>query len=172
MEGKPPAEDAAPATRNPLKRLYRWILSWADHPHGAWALFFLALTESSFFPIPPDVLLIALVLGRRDKAWWYALVCTVGSLIGAVIGYIIGWGLWEATKDFWFSYVFSQEAFDFVKQAYQDHTALAAFGSAFTFIPYKVFTITAGVCGVNLALFLAASLVGRAGRFFIVGAVF
>ena len=96
---------------NPLKRLYHWVLSWADRPSGTVALFCLAVVESSFFPVPPDVLLIALTLGRRDKVWWFALVCTGGSLLGAAAGYLIGWGLWEATQDFWLSYVFSEEVF-------------------------------------------------------------
>ncbi len=156
-------------TRNPLKRLYRWILSWAEHPAGAVALFFLAFAESSFFPIPPDVLLIALVLGKRKKAWRFALICTVGSVLGGIAGYGIGWGLWETTKEFWFDYIFhGKETFHEVVEKFQQHDMLAIFVAAFTPIPYKVFTIAAGVAGISFPVFLLASIAGRGGRFFLV----
>ena len=158
-------------TRNPLKRLYHWILSWADHPGGTWALFFLSFAESSIFPVPPDVLLIALILGRKEKAWWYAAVCTVGSLLGAAVGYLIGWGLWATTGEFWLTSVFSQDVFTRVQELYKEYEALAVFGAAFTPIPFKVFTIAAGVFKVNFVVFLLAALVGRGGRFFLVSLI-
>lgn len=168
----PPAPPPAPTTRNPLKRLYLWVLSWADHPHGTWALFGLSTAESVIFPIPPDLLLIPLVLGRREKALWFALVCTIGSLLGAALGYLIGMVFWEATSDFWLNYVFGQEKFDWVGAKYNEWGAVAIFAAAFTFIPFKVFTVTAGVFGLNFPMFMIAGAVGRAGRFFIVALIF
>lgn len=165
MDAAPPAP-----TRNPIKRLYRWVLSWADRPGGTWALFFLSAAESSVFPIPPDPLQMALSLGNPRRAYWFALVSTVASVLGGIVGYGIGWGLWEyaGLKDFFFHYVFSPEAFEKVKLQYQTHAALAVFGAAFTPIPYKVFTIAAGVCEISFPVFVGASIVGRGGRFFIV----
>lgn len=153
-----------------LRRMYDWVLHWAETPYGAPALFLLAFAESSFFPVPPDVLLIALTLGMPRRAWRYALVCSVGSLAGAALGYGIGYGAWESLKGFFIPYLFSQEAFDNVGRLYQDNAALAIFTAAFTPIPYKVFTVAAGVWHehVSLVVLLAASAVGRPLRFFLV----
>ncbi len=173
MNNASPEAPAPPLpTRNPLRKLYHWILSWAEHPGGAWALFFLAFAESSFFPIPPDVLLVALVLSRREKAWKYALICTAGSLLGGLAGYGIGWGLWGITKDFWIEHVFrGEKTFLSVVNTFHQHDMMAIFSAAFTPIPYKIFTIAAGVAGISLPVFLVASLAGRGGRFFIVAAI-
>lgn len=153
-----------------LRRLYDWVLHWAETPYGAPALFLLAFAESSFFPIPPDVLLIALTLGMPRRAWWYALVCSVGSLAGAVLGYYIGYAAWESLRGFFIPYLFSAEDFDHVGRLYQDNAAQAIFLAAFTPIPYKVFTVAAGVWHehVSLAVLLAASAIGRPLRFFLV----
>ncbi|OHB78007.1 MAG: cytochrome B [Planctomycetes bacterium RBG_16_59_8] len=159
-------------TRNPLKRLYRWVIGWSCHPGGVWALFFIAFAEASFFPIPPDVLLIALALGMPRRSWWYATVCSVGSVLGAVAGYLIGWFLWSQGDQFFFTYVFSEKQFEAVKNLYQQNAFLAVFGAAFTPIPFKVFTIVGGVCRVDFATFIVASIAGRSLRFFMEGAAF
>lgn len=153
-----------------LRRLYDWVLHWAETPFGTPALFLLAFAESSFFPIPPDVLLIALTLGMPRRAFWYALACSVGSVAGAALGYVIGFGAWESLKGFFIPYLFSQEAFDHVGALYQDNAFLAIFTAAFTPIPYKVFTVAAGVWHehVPLLVLLSASAVGRPLRFFLV----
>lgn len=153
-----------------MKRLYDWVLHWAETPYGVLALFLIAFMESSFFPVPPDVLLIALCLGSRPKSFWFALVCTAGSIMGTFLGYYIGYVLWETLnlKTFFFKYVFSEEVFNIVVQKYQENAILTIFTAAFTPIPYKVFTIAAGVCKISLASLLVASIVGRAGRFFLV----
>ena len=103
---------------NIVKRLYDWMLSWGNSRWGAWALFFFALAESSFFPIPPDVLLIALCLGVTSKSFRYALTCLSGSIVGAMIGYAIGFFLWQNTAgeytalaNWFFAHVFSVESF-------------------------------------------------------------
>ena len=153
-----------------LRRLYDWVLSWADTPYGTVALAILAFAEASFFPVPPDVLLIALCVGHRSKALWFALICSVASLFGGMAGYIIGWGFWEAVGPFFFTYIpgFTHEAFDTVRASYDQYGFWIVFTAAFTPIPYKVFTIAAGVFTINFPMFLIASAVGRGMRFFLV----
>lgn len=153
-----------------LKRLYDWVLSWADTPHGGAALALLAFAESSFFPIPPDVLLIALCLGNRGKWFKFASLCTAASVAGALVGYGIGWGMWHAVDQFFFSYVpgFTEAQFSKVQGLYEEWNFWIVFVAAFTPIPYKVITISAGVFGINVIMFAIASIVGRAARFFIV----
>jgi len=154
-----------------VRRLYDWVLHWAETPYGAWALFFLAFAESSFFPIPPDVLLIALAISIPTKSFRYALVCCAGSLIGALAGYGIGWGLWAALEGVFIPHVFSRETFDHVVRLYEKYDFWVVFTAAFSPIPYKVITVSAGVCGISLPMFLIASAIGRAGRFFLVAAL-
>jgi membrane protein YqaA with SNARE-associated domain len=153
-----------------IKRLYDWVLSWADTPYGGLALFVIAFAESSVFPVPPDVLLIALCLGNRGKWSGFAWICTVGSLLGGLFGYAIGWGLWHAVDQFFFNYVpgFTQAQFDRVQGLYDAYNFWIVFIAAFTPIPYKVITISAGVFGINFVMFTIASIVGRSARFFLV----
>ncbi len=153
-----------------VRRMYEWVLSWAHTPYGGIALFLIAFAESSFFPIPPDVLLIALCLGHREQWFRFAIICTAGSVLGALAGYGIGWGLWHSVDQFFFKYVpsFTPEAFENVQEIYRKYDFWFVFGAAFTPIPFKVITITAGVFGLNILGFVIASIVGRAARFFIV----
>ncbi len=151
------------------RRIYDWTLAQAHHKHAPTVLFLVAMAESSFFPIPPDVLQIVLTLERRSRAWFYAAVSSVGSVVGGVLGYAIGYFLWEVVGDFFLKYVFKQELFDKVGELYQENAFLAVFSAAFTPIPYKVFTVAAGVFHVSLLMFIIGSVVGRAGRFFLVG---
>lgn len=152
-----------------LRRLYDWTVKWAEHPAGAWALFGIAVIESSVFPVPPDVLLIALAVGAPRRALRFAAICSIGSVLGGMIGYAIGWGAWQAVKGFFIPYIFSQAAFDKVAELYQGNAFVAILTAAFTPIPYKVFTIAAGVFGVNFWTLVFASLLGRSARFFAVG---
>ena len=156
---------------NIIRRLYDWVLSWAETRYGTPALFTLAFVESSFFPIPPDVLQIALSAGKPNRAFWYAAVTLIGSVLGAILGFYIGYAFWAATKDFFFSYVFSEEIFNVVKGKYEENAFFAIFTAAFTPIPYKIFTIAAGVCHVSLLTLFVASIVGRGTRFFAVAAI-
>ncbi len=155
------------------RRMYDWTISWADKPYGIWALAVLSFTESSFFPVPPDVLLIPLVFGAPKKWWKIALVCTVASVLGGAFGWYIGHFAWDALSGWFFAYVpgFTPEVFHEVEALYQQYGFLAIFGAAFTPIPYKIFTITAGVCSVPLMTLVLASIVGRGGRFFLVALV-
>ncbi len=156
-----------------LRNLYDWVLSWADSPYGVTALFLLAFAESSFFPVPPDVLLIALCVGKRHKAFKFAAICSIGSLLGGAAGYLIGWGFWEMAGPLFFNYVpgFSHEAFDKVKGLYENYDFWIVFIAAFTPIPYKVITIAAGVFTINFPMFMVASIVGRSARFFLVSSL-
>ena len=162
---------ALPAKRpNILKRSYNWVLSWADTPYGSPALFGIAFIESSFFLIPPDVLQIALSVSKPKRSFYYAAIATAGSVLGGILGWAIGLFLWEQLQGFFFDYVpgFTRERFLLVEQKYQANAFLAIFGAAFTPIPYKIFTIASGVFEVALGTLVVASLLGRAGRFFLV----
>lgn len=165
--------DPSPARLGPLRRLYLWVLSWADSPHGTTALAGISFAESSFFPIPPDVLQIALSVAKPQRAFAYAAVSTVASVAGGMLGWAIGWGVWEAVSPFFFDWIpgFTEDHFAYVEKQYQDNAAIAIFAAAFTPIPYKVFTIAAGACSVPLATLLLASAAGRGLRFFLVAIV-
>ncbi|HAX17229.1 MAG TPA: cytochrome B [Actinobacteria bacterium] len=165
---------------NIIRRLYDWVLHWAHTPYGTPALFFLAFAESSFFPVPPDVLLIALAVSVPTRAFKYAFVCSLGSVLGGVLGYGIGYLLWyDANGDFsafarfFLDYIpgFTINVFNIVQGKYNENAFLAVFTAGFTPIPYKVFTIAGGVCKINFLEFIFASAVGRSLRFFLVAGI-
>jgi membrane protein YqaA with SNARE-associated domain len=153
-----------------FRRLYDWVLHWANTPYGAPALFLLAVAESSVFPVPPDVLLIALSISLPHRAWYFATICSLGSVIGGVIGYLLGWGFWSLLAEFFFTYVpgFTPQLFARVQALYAEHDFWVVFAAGFTPIPYKVITIAAGVFLINFPVFVLASLIGRSARFFLV----
>lgn len=162
---------------NWLKKIYDWVLKWAETPYGPLALFVLAFAESVFFPVPPDVLLIALALGSTVKAFRFALICTIGSVSGAFIGYAIGHFAWLTSSgeftgfaNFFFDNIpgFTLNLFNRIKELYNEWDFWVIFTAGFTPIPYKVFTITAGVFDLNLLMFFIASLISRGARFFLV----
>ncbi len=167
-ESHEPSPEPRKDHKNPLRRLYDWILNWAHTPYGVPALFVLSVAESSFFPIPPDVLLIALCLARRSKAFKFAFWCTAGSVIGGVIGYLLGWALWSSIEPLLIPSVFSVEKFEHVREIYNEYGILWIFVASFTPVPYKIFTIAAGVSKLNLVAFILTSIVGRGARFFLV----
>lgn len=146
------------------KQLYDWMLSWSDSPYGVPALFFLAFAESSFFPLPPDVLIIALTLSNPTQGWWFALVAMLGSVLGGAFGYWIGWygGRPLLLK------VMGPARMDLVHQYFQRYEAWAILIAGFTPIPYKIFTIGAGAFYVDFRTFIVASIISRGGRFFLV----
>lgn len=162
---------------NWLKKMYDWVLRWAETPYGPAALFILAFAESIFFPIPPDVLLIALALGSTKKSFRFALICTIGSVSGAFIGYAIGHFAWIGANgeftgfaNFFFNNIpgFSIDLFNNIKALFNEWDFWVIFTAGFTPIPYKVFTITSGVFDINLIMFFIASLISRGARFFLV----
>lgn len=154
--------------RHVIKRLYDWVLHWAHTPYGTWALFILAFTESSFFPIPPDVLLIALTISIPAKAFRYALICSIGSVIGGLFGYFIGWQLMDVIGVPIIKLYNLAEQYEVIRRSYEEHNVLIVFIAAFTPIPYKLITITAGAFEINIISFTIASLVGRSARFYLV----
>ncbi|NQT80821.1 MAG: DedA family protein [Candidatus Aminicenantes bacterium] len=157
-----------------LRKLYNWVLHWAETPYGLLALFLLALAESSFFPIPPDPLLIALCLGAIKKSWRFALYASIASIIGGMIGYFIGFGIWQSVDSFFFKYIpgFTESLFEQVTANFNKYGFWYVFVAGFTPIPYKVFTIASGVFKLNFFLFLFASTISRSLRFFAVAALF
>jgi len=156
--------------RNPLRRSCDWVLSWGETPYAGPALFLLAFAEASFFPVPPDLLLIALSLSVPARALRYALLATCGSVTGGILGYGIGAGLWSLTADWFYTYIpgFSSQLFQRVGDLFAQYDFWTVFAAGFTPIPYKVFTIAAGVFGINLPIFIFASLVSRGLRFYLV----
>ena len=157
----------------PMRRLYDWVLHWADTPYGAPALFVLALAESSFFPLPPDPLLIALCLGAATRSLRFAAIATAASVVGGMLGYGIGAGAWHLAEPWFFEYVpgVSQDAFDRVQALYDRWDFWAVFLAGLTPIPYKVFTLSAGVFSINFLVFVVASVLSRGLRFFILAAL-
>jgi membrane protein YqaA with SNARE-associated domain len=151
-----------------MYRLYHWTLAWAQTAYAKAALFLVALTESSFFPIPPDVLLIAMTVADRFRWWLYASIATVGSVLGAAIGYYIGTALYGSVGQAIVDLYGLQGYFDTVQERYEQNVTLAVFAAAFTPIPFKVFTIAGGMFDVSLPALLLGALLGRAGRFFAV----
>jgi membrane protein YqaA with SNARE-associated domain len=160
------------ARRGLIRRMYDWVLSWADSRWGTPALFVISFAESSFFPIPPDVLQIALSAARPRWSFWYAAVSTVASVLGAILGWYIGYALWATLGDFFLAWVpgLDQEKMDKVGRLYETHAVWTILTAAFTPIPFKIITIAAGVFSqfVPLWTLVWVSLIGRAARFFLV----
>lgn len=160
-----------------IKRLYDWVLSWASSKWSGLALFIFAFAESSFFPIPPDVLLIALCLGATSKWAKYATICTVGSVFGAMGGYALGFYAWQTSAgdftpiaEFFFRIIpgFTVETYNDISRMYEEYNFWMVFTGGFTPIPYKLITITAGVFHINFFMFIFASIISRGLRFFLV----
>lgn len=151
-----------------LKRLYFWVLSWAESKYGTLALCILAFAESSFFPIPPDVLQIALSLSKPKRSYWYAFLASVFSVLGGILGYFIGFFLFESIGKAIIAGLGYEQQFQVVGLLFKENAFLAILAAAFTPIPYKVFTIAAGFWQVGLVPLIAASIIGRSGRFFLV----
>lgn len=160
--------DASGERRGFLRRMYDWVLGWADRPGGAWALFGIAFAESSFFPIPPDALLIPLVLGRPTRGLWFAMVCTAGSVLGAVAGYMIGSFLFTSIGQAILDFYGATDHYVSLGQMFNDNLWLTLGTAGFTPIPFKVFTIAAGAFAVAFLPFVVVSTVSRGARFFIV----
>jgi membrane protein YqaA with SNARE-associated domain len=149
-----------------LRRFYDWVIGLAGHRHAVPALAVISFAESSFFPIPPDVMLIPMIVANRARAWLIATVCTISSVVGGIVGYAIGFFLWNSigrrVVDF---YGYSHQ-FETFQGWYNDYGLLIVFIAGITPLPYKVFTIASGVTGLPLATFVAGSVVSRGIRFF------
>ncbi len=148
-----------------LHDLIAWTTSWADSPYGGLALFVIAFAESSFFPVPPDALLIPLALAKTSWALLFAVVATVGSTVGGILGFCIG----DKGGRPFLQRFFKPEKVALVQGYYRRYDVWAVGMAGFTPIPYKLFSISAGAFGLDLKRFVLASIVGRGGRFFLVG---
>lgn len=148
-----------------LRSLYDWTMGLAAHRHALAALAFIAFIESSVFPIPPDILIIPMVLAARDQAWRIVLVATVASVLGGLLGYAIGAGLYETIgRPVLEFYGYAEKFFDF-QEVYAEWGLWIVAGAGFTPFPYKVITIASGVMDLDLATFTIASVVSRGARF-------
>lgn len=154
------------------RRLYDWVIHFADTRHGATALFILSFAESSFFPVPPDVLLAPLALGAPRKWLRFALACSIASVLGGILGYLIGMFLWSGISPWVYAHLggigLTQANFDKFKLWYDRYDFWIVFACGFTPLPYKVCTISAGVAVINFPMFLIASTVSRSARFSLV----
>ena len=150
-----------------LRELLAWVEAFADSPYGIWALALVSFAESSFFPIPPDVLLIALCLGNPDLAFWFAAVCAASSVVGGMAGYGIGYyGGRPLLKR-----LFKPERVAAVESYYDRYNAWATGIAGLTPLPYKIFTLAGGAFSINFKIFVLASIVSRSLRFFAVAAI-
>lgn len=152
-----------------IRKLYDWILHWAETPYGSLALIILAFAESSFFPIPPDVLLIALALSIPKRSYYYAFISSLSSVVGGMLGYYIGMALMDIIGWKIIDFYHARELFEQLFKTFNDYNFWAVLIAAITPIPYKVFTISAGAANASFAVFMLASIIGRSIRFFAVG---
>jgi membrane protein YqaA with SNARE-associated domain len=151
-----------------LQRLYRRVLALSAGPYAPWWLAAIAFAESSFFPIPPDVLLVPMALARPDRAWRLAAICTVGSVVGGVFGYLIGYALFDIVALPLLHAYHYEAAFERFRQTYAEWGLWVILIKGLTPIPYKIVTIASGAAGFNFPLFVGASIVTRGARFFLV----
>lgn len=154
-----------------IRSLYDWTLAQAARPQAVWILAGISFIESSVFPIPPDILLIPMCLANLSRAWLYALVCTVSSVIGGAFGYMIGFFLYDTIGQPILEFYGYAEKFAAFQSLYNEHGIWIVFGAGLTPFPYKVITIASGVTQMNIMSFMVASLIGRAARFFMVAAL-
>ena len=163
-----PEGEAGASRPNVARRLYHWVLSWADRPGGPAALFGLAAAESVFIPIPPVVLLLPMALGRPRRALRVAALCTLGSVVGGVLGYWVGSALYRSVGGWILDVYGYHDVYARVGDLYRQNLVVALGAAGFTPIPYKVFTIAAGGFGVSFPAFVTISAVSRGARFFLV----
>lgn len=156
-----------------MRYLKEWVESFAAKPYALWALFFIAFIEASFFPIPPDALLLALAVLYPKRSYVFAAVCTVGSVLGAFLGYYIGYAFFELIGSRILEFYGAMEQFESVLVTYREHGFVAIVFAGFTPIPFKVFTIAAGFnLTIPLTTLALAALIGRSLRFFLVATFF
>lgn len=151
-----------------IRRLYDWTIAWAAHPRALWILAFVAFIESSVFPIPPDILLIPMVLAAPRRAWLIAATCTLASVAGGVLGYAIGYFAWESLGQPILTTLGKGHSFEGFRLRYNDWGAWAVLVAGITPFPYKVITILSGATNLSLPVFIIASVIARGLRFFVV----
>ncbi|MHC0052921.1 YqaA family protein [Actibacterium sp. D379-3] len=154
-----------------IRKLYDWTISLADSRHALWALAFISFVESSVFPIPPDVLMIPMIIARPNRAWQIAGVCLTASIAGAMLGYYIGYGLFESVGRPVLEFYGKEAYFDEFRARYNEWGAWAVLIAGITPFPYKVITILSGSTGLNLPVFILSSIVARGLRFYLIAAL-
>lgn len=154
-----------------LKRLYDWTLSLAESPYALWALAVVAFAESSVFPIPPDILMIPMIIALPHRAFLIAGIALVASVLGGAFGYFIGWGLYETVGLPVLEFYGKTGKFEEFAATYNDYGAWAVLIAGVTPFPYKVITILSGSTGLNFGVFMVASVIARGLRFFVVAAL-
>jgi membrane protein YqaA with SNARE-associated domain len=150
-----------------LKRIYDWCVEAADKRYALWILGAVAFAESSFFPVPPDIMLAPMSLAQPKRAWLYAAVCTVASVLGGILGYAIGALLYDSVGHWLITLYGLGDKVEAFRESYAQWGALIILAKGVTPIPYKLVTITSGFAGYNLPLFILFSIITRGGRFFI-----
>ncbi len=151
-----------------LRRLYDYVMSLAARPGATWGLAAVSFAESSFFPIPPDVMLIPMVLARRARAWFYAAICTISSILGGAAGYLIGWVFFATLGQGILNFYGLDAQFDSFAGRYNEYGAWIVLFAGVTPFPFKVITIASGATGLNFWIFMLASMIARGARFFLV----
>lgn len=168
FKATPATEENPTASSSLVRKLYDWVLHWSETRYALAALVLVAFTESSFFPVPPDVLLIAMAMAAPRRGFSYAAWCTVASVIGGMLGYLIGIAFMDVVGCRVVGFYHASATFDWVAIQFSTYNFWAVFIAAVTPIPYKIFTITAGAVGADFWTFLLASVLGRPVRFFAV----
>ena len=153
---------------NSLKRLYNWTLDKANHKNAKWYLSLISFAESSFFPIPPDLLLIPMALASKTKAIFYAFICTFSSVLGGILGYAIGYYFYNILGIYIVEFYHLENSFSVFEDYYKEFGILIVLGAGITPFPYKFITIASGVFGLNIFLFIVISIVGRGLRFYLI----
>ena len=154
-------------TSRMLRRVYDWCIAAAHRPYALWLLGAVSFVESSFFPVPPDVMLIPMSLARPQRAWTYATICTVTSVAGGVLGYAIGALLYDSVGLWLISFYGLGGKVEAFREGYAQWGSLIILIKGVTPIPYKLVTITSGFAGFNFGLFVLLSVITRGGRFFL-----
>ena len=150
-----------------LRKLYDWTLEKSKHPKAAWFLSIISFAESSFFPIPPDIILIPMIIAKRTRAWFYAFVCTMSSVLGGLFGYCIGYFFYNSVGKIILEYYGLTNQFIIFEEYYLKYGILIVIGAGFTPFPYKFITIASGVFGLNVFLFTVVSFFSRGLRFYL-----
>ena len=153
---------------NFLKRTYNWTLEKAQHKNAKWYLSLISFVESSFFPIPPDILLIPMALASKANALFYAFICSLFSVLGGILGYAIGYFFYNSVGIYIVDFYHLENSFNIFESYYKEFGILIVLGAGITPFPYKFITIASGVFGLNIFLFIIVSIIGRGLRFYLI----
>tara|TARA_Y100000996_G_C22445663_1_gene611717 strand:- start:361 stop:945 length:585 start_codon:yes stop_codon:yes gene_type:complete len=152
---------------NILRKIYNWTIEKSKHPKAVWFLSLVSFSESSFFPIPPDIILIPMIIAKRTRAWFYAFVCTISSVLGGLFGYCIGYFFYNSIGKIILEYYGLTNQFIIFEEYYLKYGILIVIGAGITPFPYKFITIASGVFGLNVFLFTVVSFFSRGLRFYL-----